>query len=212
MPSRNFRRRCPTSASTGRYASRPTADRQHRWGGRVNNGRYFAASAWLGALWGVVGYSIMSIGALARQPEWRLGGLLASPLIGVLAGMLYVPAYQRRSLIRVLAAGATLYVTATCFAAAGGFLDMITRGVSPMAAFGTVWVPLDDNGTNLRLGSSFITTPVSVTLWGLAFTGYVLILWPLAFFCRRVLGPRGGSPTMRGVGRRWRGAAERQHR
>jgi hypothetical protein len=103
------------------------------------------------------------------------GGILASPLIGLAMGSFSKRFRERPFLTRATIAFLSLYLAAALFGTVGGFAD---------AAFG--------------LGRSATVSLIIEWVWaflmGLTFTGYFLILWPLAYlnhsligwtFCRR---------------------------
>ena len=92
------------------------------------------------------------------------GGILASPLIGLVAGLLYLPAYRFPVVGRVLFALLTLYVSAAFFGLAVGLYDAAR----------------DIPG---RIEQAVVLQAINATLWGVTFTGYVLILWPILPSC-----------------------------
>ncbi len=106
--------------------------------------RYYFASAVSG-----LGWSLLALFLGGRHLKGALlGGVLASPLIGLLVGRLYLSAYALGTGGRAVASLATLYLSAALFGLAGGAGD-------PQFFF--------------------------AVLWGLTFTGYFVLLWPLAY-------------------------------
>jgi hypothetical protein len=121
-------------------------------------------SALSGCGWGLVAYSI-GHAALGRS-VW--GGIIAAPLIGVVIGRLSRPIGARSRNYQIAAALFDVYLAATCFGVA-------------MAVFDLVWGP-----RNVTLFAS-LTQSVLAVLWGLTFTGYFLVLWPLSVFNHRLV-------------------------
>jgi hypothetical protein len=89
-------------------------------------------------------------------------GILISPLIGITVGSFSRHFGERRPSMRAAVALFTLYFAAALFGSIGGIVDF---------AFGT--------GSQDIL--SAILASVFFVSWGLTFTGYFLILWPLAY-------------------------------
>lgn len=121
-------------------------------------------SALSGCGWGLVAYSI-GHAALGRS-IW--GGIIAAPLIGVVIGGLSRPIGARSRNYQIAAALFDVYLAATCFGVA-------------MAVFDLVWGP-----RNATFFAS-LTGSVLAVLWGLTFTGYFLVLWPLSVFNHRLV-------------------------
>jgi hypothetical protein len=121
-------------------------------------------SALSGCGWGLVAYSI-GHAALGRS-IW--GGIIAAPLIGVVIGRLSRPIGARSRSYQIAAALFDLYLAATCFAVA-------------MAVFDLVWGP-----RNVTFFAA-LTGSVLAVLWGVTFTGYFLVLWPLSVFNHRLV-------------------------
>jgi hypothetical protein len=95
------------------------------------------------------------------------GGIVLAPLIGLAAGFAsrYFPArgIVRRSVFSL----ASLYVAAALFGVGMGAYDLWT---GPNFAQGSQRIP-----------SAVVIQAMLATLWGLTFTGYVFILWPLSY-------------------------------
>ena len=118
-----------------------------------------------GCVWGVIG---LAVGYVASQPSMTLrsavvvfsGGLLASPIIGVLMGLISRRFQRLPVLLRIIVAGASLYGAALLF----------------VVAYGLMWA--------LRLGrfpQDFWFNSVAMTWAGLAWTWSFVLLWPLAY-------------------------------
>lgn len=139
--------------------------------------RYYALCAASGGAWAIIAYVI------GHQAMQRIiwGGMVVSPLIGLGVGALYRPAYRFPAAARFAMSLLTLYVAAALFGLASGLFDA-ARGLP---------------GGARRITSAVILQDISGTLWGLTFTGYVAVLWPLAhlnhWFVGRLTGPADGS-------------------
>lgn len=108
---------------------------------------------WAGIAW-VIGFT--------QIPGILWGGLLAAPVIGIITGAVYLPAYRHSRWVRALSALGTLYLAVSLFGLAVGVADAL-RDI-PGRSFGEL-----------------LLQGVLVTLSGVTFTGYVVILWPLTF-------------------------------
>jgi len=99
-----------------------------------------------------------------------IGGLIASPLIGL--GMAHVtPWWIRRSVpVRVALALGVLYVAAALFGLAAGAFDVLA---------GT---------SRLQPAQAVIGSMIGV-VWGLTFTGAFIVLLPLAYLNLKLLAP-----------------------
>ncbi len=127
-----------------------------------------------GCEWAGIAYLI---GRHSMMP-FILGGIVASPFIGLLAGLVYRRACNSSLANRVFFSLLTLYLAAALFGLASGITD----------AFRTI---------PSRMPSAVIIQTVLATLWGVTFTGYVFLLWPLSFFNHALLCRFGGPDTRR---------------
>ena len=112
-----------------------------------------------GCIWALIA------NVLAGGIVW--GGMLASPFIGVLVGVLVERLHALSPPRRVLVSLASLYLAACLFGVAVGVYDLLT-GVNA----GPGW---------RRIPSAVVIQSLLGVLWGLTFTGYVLLLWPLSY-------------------------------
>jgi hypothetical protein len=135
----------------------------------VNRMRYYCLSLLSGCAWAGIAFLLAS-GAFG---EIVTGGLVAAPLIGLVVGFLYRPAYRLPKPAQALGALLTLYLAVALFGLAVG-------------AFDAFWRDIPD-----RITSAVILQAMWAALWGVTFTGYVLLLWPLAVFNHRLLDNRG---------------------
>jgi len=151
--------------------------------------RYYWWCAASGIVWGALGYSI---GHDWLRNSVVFGGVVASPLIGIVAGAVYRPAYSMSRWKQAAFALLTLYVCASLFALAGGVLDMMVWGRMEH------YIVQEDGsrGFGYRVLSSAITTPLLGTLWGLTFGGYVLFLWPMAVINHQLLRAQAERPNL----------------
>ncbi len=127
--------------------------------------RYYSLCAASGLVWGGIAYFL---GGQWFSAIW--GGIIASPLIGLMVGLAYRPIYRLPLLARVFLALLMLYLAATLFGLAVGVLDTTNDDIKD------------------RISSAVVIESVLAILWGLTFSGFVLFLWPLAFANHWVLG------------------------
>lgn len=127
--------------------------------GARRRGRLVLLSLLSGVVWGGIalglGYSWM------HQRVW--GGVLVAPLIGLAVGIAARGFERRPGWLRALHALAALYVAAALFGLAVGVADLVL---------------LDAPG---RRPIAVVLQSVYGVLWGLTFTGYVLLLGPLSY-------------------------------
>jgi hypothetical protein len=124
----------------------------------------FAALSGVG--WGLIAYAV-GRGIFGRH-IW--GGVLAAPLIGILIGQLARGVDEEPRWIQIVMSLLQLYVAAACFGAAVTLSGLILLGLPRDRAlsetlFGTVWI----------------------IVWGLTFSGYALVLWPLSLLNHRLV-------------------------
>ena len=134
--------------------------------------KYHWLSVLSGCVWAIIAY-VLSFGAFGSL---IIGGLIASPLIGLLVGMLYRPAYKLPKVSQCFLSLVTLYLAVTIFGLAVGFYDAYSRAIPN------------------RITSGVILQTTIAAVWGITFTGYVLLLWPLAFLNHRLLGRAHSAP------------------
>jgi hypothetical protein len=122
-------------------------------------------SALSGCVWGVIGTYLLTDGRMDAR-GW--GGLVASPLIGIAAGMVAVRFRNPSGVQRIFMPLASLYATAALFALAArawsAAFDVapLVQSAAPSISFGQ------------------IILDVFMALILLTVGGYVLVLWPLA--------------------------------
>ena len=126
------------------------------------------ASALSGVIWGGVGVTLAYVSMLPSQPpspfeivRSYLGGILISPLIGLLA---FLPARrfaQLAPVTKAIIAGVVLYLAVALFLLAAGLYHSAVRGIE---------------------GRGLVTGSLAGAFAGLTLTGAFVLLWPLAYF------------------------------
>lgn len=128
-----------------------------------------------GCVWGGIAYLL---GGPLDRLVW--GGIIVSPLIGLAVGR--AATWLRPSsnpaklgsklgskLGRAFVSLAGLYIAASLFGLAVGMYDLAT------------------GDTAHRIATAVVMQSILGVLWGVTFTGYVLILWPLAYLNHTLL-------------------------
>ncbi len=147
----------------------------------MTEARYYFLCAVSGLAWSGIAYLLFA-SFDAGVSGWRMalrdlwffpglwGGILISPFIGLLIGSVHRPTYAFPLILRVVLALATLYAAAALFGLIIGVVEEV----------------IETNPNHVK-GASIIEW-VLATLWGVTFTGYFLLLWPLAFANHWLLG------------------------
>ena len=136
---------------------------------------YAVLSLAAGAVWGGI--------AVLFAPQWPTTRLmfqqaaLVAPVIGLIIGVAFRWIHRVSPVGRVFASLLSLYIAAALFGLAVGVADALRN--SPSAG-----------GRNL---TEVILQSVPATLWGLTFTGLVLLLWPLAYLTHSLVGRAAGA-------------------
>jgi hypothetical protein len=128
------------------------------------NGYTAKLSALSGCGWGLVAYFIGH--AAFGHGIW--GGIIAAPLIGVLIGHVSQSIEAKSRRVQIVASLLDLYLAAMCFAVAASVFDFL---------WGPRQMPFP----------TVLMRDILGVLWGLTFTGYFLVLWPLSFFNHRLV-------------------------
>ena len=136
---------------------------------------YLLASALSGCAWGAIALGI----GYTSMPAIIWGGLVASPAIGLAIGVLSRPLYALPRPARVALMGVALYASAILFGIASGVWD-----IARLAG---------------RAPGEVVLQSIYGTLWGLTFTGYVAVLWPLAYANHSLLGRWLDQPPTTGL-------------
>jgi hypothetical protein len=110
-------------------------------------------------IWGVIAL------VLGSRPLGRLiwGGVLGSPVIGLIAGAAAMRMKPRTKLAAASISLVSLYMSASLFGISVGIFDWLT-------------------GSPERNALELFLQPVPAILWGLTFTAFVVALWPLAYW------------------------------
>ena len=113
-------------------------------------------------------WATIALALLERGLAWPIRGeILASPLIGALAGVVSIQFQRRRLITQLLLALVSLYAATALFGGAIGVADVV-----PGLNVGPGWH---------RVPSAVVVQSVLAMLWGLTMGGYVMFLWPLAW-------------------------------
>lgn len=96
-----------------------------------------------------------------------VGGLVASPFVGILIGRLASRLHDKPAWIQVLGSLLHLYVAAVCFALGVALSHLVLEPRMP---------PL-----------GLVIVDVYAVLWGLTISGFAFLLWPLAWFNHRLV-------------------------
>jgi hypothetical protein len=138
--------------------------------------KYLLFAALSGCVWAGIAY-LLSFGLF--PPNVVLGGLLVSPLIGLLVGWIFLPAYKLPRFVQFALSLATLYVAVALFGLAVGLSDAARE--------------IANRGTAEVILQAMVACIMGVTF------GYVLVLWPLAYLNHRLLAHAYRGPiTTRG--------------
>ncbi len=129
-----------------------------------------------GCAWGTLAY-VLGRGAMGGI-IW--GGVIASPVIGLLVGLIAGRIRPRSALGRVFLSLAGLYGAAILFGLAVGLFDLAT-GVNS----GDSWY---------RNPGAVLIQSALGTLWGMTLTGYVIAFWPLAYLNHWLIWRLGPGP------------------
>jgi hypothetical protein len=130
-----------------------------------------ALSALSGFGWGVI--AVLIGRAAFGHRIWV--GFVASPVIGILIGRLSRPLDTASPRAKVIASLFHLYIAAICFGLALAGTDLVSR--PPQVKF-----------------LAMLVQNVLAVLWGLTFTGYVFVLWPLSYLNHKFIWNADESP------------------
>jgi hypothetical protein len=133
-----------------------------------------------GVVWGVIGLLLAST-ALGTS-VW--GGVAIAPVIGLVIGYAFRGFRDQGPGVRIALALVSLYLAAGLFGLAAGIADAAR--------------PIPN-----RDPVAVVVQSVVGVWWGITFTGYLVVLWPLAYLTHTLLGrasPRGPAGTFTTIG------------
>ena len=120
---------------------------------------YLWLAALSGCVWGAI--AVVLSGSTFVDEIW--GGVFGAPLIGIAIGLVAYRTGPWSPRWRVPLSLLTLYLAATLWGLCIGIVDALLLGA-----------PND-------IPSAVVIQTVLAVLWGLTFSGYVVVLWPLAY-------------------------------
>lgn len=121
--------------------------------------KYISICVASGCVWGAIGWFL----GHKWMGEIVWGGVMVSPIIGLAVGLACQNATNWSSAIRVFASLGALYAAVAAFGFAAGIYDAFVRDIPN------------------RITGAVILQSILGSLWGITFTGYLVLLWPLAF-------------------------------
>jgi hypothetical protein len=134
--------------------------------------RYYLLSMLSGCMWAVIAF------LLSLDFNFVIvGGLIASPLIGLLIGLIHRRAYNLPTVGQVLLSLGTLYLAVFLFGLAIGVSDLLWGDISNRVTVEVI------------LGTAF------TLVLGITISGYVLLLWPMAFLNHKLLESAATPPN-----------------
>ena len=119
----------------------------------------------------------------SAPPVW--GAVVASPVIGLVVGLAFRWIHRLRGARRAVVSLHSLYAAAALFGVVVGFTDLARL------------LALDAN----VIPSAVVLQAIPAVLWGLTFTGYFLVLWPLVHLNHQLLGRVLSPPGRSGEAR-----------
>jgi hypothetical protein len=128
-------------------------------------GRYVRLALLAGAIWGAIGLALA--GQVLGAPVW--GGVLAAPAIGLGVAIAFRGFRGRPPAARIALSLVSLYLAAGLFALVVGVADAVRP-------------------TPHRIPGAVVIQTVLGVWWGITFTGYLPLLWALAYLTHALLG------------------------
>jgi hypothetical protein len=120
--------------------------------------KYIVLSTLSGFFWAGIAYYLVRW----APPPFIWGGIVASPVIGLTVGLLYLNACNWRRVARIFLSLATLYIAVFLFGLAMGVCDALR--------------PIPN-----RISLAVVIQSINACLWGVTVPGTFLLLWPLSF-------------------------------
>ena len=123
---------------------------------------------WIIALSVASGVFWAAVAVVLGRPMGRLtwGGVILAPFIGLGAGFASAWFPSESRVRRAVFSLASLYLATAVFGLGMGVYDLLTG---------------QNSGTGWRIPSAVVLQAAMAALWGLTFTGYVIVLWPLSY-------------------------------
>lgn len=118
-----------------------------------------------GLVWGMIGLALA--GPMLGSSIW--GGVLIAPLVGFAVALIFRGFRARPPGMRVALALVSLYFAAGLFALGAGVADAMR--------------PIPN-----RIACAVVIQAVVGVWWGITFTGYLPLLWPLAYLTHALIG------------------------
>jgi hypothetical protein len=127
--------------------------------------KYCLFAALSGCAWAIIAY-VLSYGMFNANTV--IGGIVISPLIGLVIGLVFLPAYRLPKFVQFALSLVSLYFAVALFGLGVGVYDA-ARDVPD------------------RIGTTEVVLQTVIASWFGVTMGYVLVLWPLAFLNHRLL-------------------------
>jgi hypothetical protein len=138
--------------------------------------KYIIHSALSGWAWAYIAWALVQV--TMGDVEEIVAGMALSPLIGIIIGIIYLPAYRLPKSLQALVSLFTLYLAVSLFGAGSGLYDVF-------------W-----GSTPIRDASRAMIQSMLLYIWGVTVLGWVVILWPLSYLNHRMLeAPRSTLST-----------------
>jgi hypothetical protein len=129
--------------------------------------KYVIHSALSGCVWAFIAWALVQV--TMDHSEKIVLGMALSPLIGVIIGIIYLPAYKLPKSLQALVSLFTLYLAVSLFGAGLGSYDVFWGST-----------PISD-------ASRAMIQSILVHIWAVTVLGWVVILWPLSYLNHRML-------------------------
>jgi hypothetical protein len=129
--------------------------------------KYIIHSALSGCVWAFIAWALVQV----TMGHWEkiVVGMALSPLIGVMIGIIYLPAYRLSKSLQALVSLFTLYLAVSLFGAGSGLYDVFWSSM-----------PIRDAGREM-------IQSMLAHIWAVTIFGWVVILWPLSYLNHRML-------------------------
>jgi hypothetical protein len=129
--------------------------------------KYVIHSALSGCVWAFIAWALVQV--TTGDGEGIVVGMALSPLIGLIIGIIYLPAYRLPKSLQALVSLFTLYLAVSLFGASSGLYELF-------------W-----SSTPIRDVSRAMIQSILIHIWAITILGWVVILWPLSYLNHRML-------------------------